>query len=430
MALTQITSKSITDGTIATADIADGAVTNAKIADGTIGSAKIGTGSIAASNLNAASVTTNKIADEAVTLAKLPHGTSSNDGKFLRANNGADPTFETVASAGKAHNLIINGSMQAAQRGTSSTGNGYQTVDRFSLYKFAIGNTLTQSQISLNSTDTGPYALGFRKAYRFAAAGALTVNNNSEISMSYKIESQDLAKSGWDYTSSSSYITLSFWFRCSANQTFYCYLKTNDGTSQSYPFSFTASGNNTWTKITKTIPGDSNLQFDDNNEEGLYMAFVPFFGTNYTGTKTLNAWSAYANDARVPDMTNDVWYDGANTFDITGVQLEVGSVATDFEHRSFAQEIALCKRYFEKVMVTSFDSKSNNNHTGGASAMFAVEKRDAPTCTRISNYYEYNSGGQLTAHTITTFAILVTCSGGGNKSQQLLSSLFHCEAEL
>jgi len=330
MALTQITSKSITDGTIATADIAD----------------------------------------EAVTLAKLAHGTSSNDGKFLRANNGADPTFETVSTTPADgsitqaklnfpvanRNLIINGSMEVAQRGTSSTSNGYQTVDRFSLYKFAIGNTLTQSQISLNSTDTGPYASGFRKAYRFAAAGALTANNNSEISMSYKIESQDLAKSGWDYTSSSSYITLSFWFRCSANQTFYCYLKTNDGTSQSYPFSFTASGNNTWTKITKTIPGNSNLQFDDNNEEGLYIAFVPFFGTNYTGTKTLNAWSAYANDARVPDMANDVWYAGANTFDITGVQLEVGSVATDFEHRSFAQELALCQRYYWKP------SSSSNNY--------------------------------------------------------------------
>jgi len=348
MALTQITSKSITDGTIATADIADDAVTNAKIGDNAISTAKISNGQITGGKMANSAVGTNQLADEAVTLAKLEHGTSSNDGKFLRANNGADPTFETVASAGKAHNLIINGSMQVAQRGTSSTSNGYQTVDRFALYKFAIGNTLTQSQISLSSTDTGPYALGFRKAYRFAASGALTANNNSEISMSYKIEAQDIAKSGWDYTSSSSYITLSFWFRCSANQTFYCYLKTNDGTSQSYPFSFTASGNNTWTKITKTIPGDSNLQFDDNNAEGLYIAFVPFFGTNYTGTKTLNAWSAYANDARVPDMANDVWYAGANTFDITGVQLEVGSVATDFEHRSFAQELPLCQRYFWK----------------------------------------------------------------------------------
>ena len=271
--------------------------------------------------------------------------------------------------------------MKLAQRGTSSTSNGYATVDRFALYKFAIGNTLTQSQISLNSTDTGPYALGFRKAYRFAASGALTANNNSEISMSTKIEAQDIASSGWDYTSSSSYITLSFWFRCSANQTFYCYLKTVDGTSQSYPFSFTASGNNTWTKITKTIPGDSNLQFDDNEGEGLYMAFVPFFGTNYTGTKTLNAWSAYANDARVPDMANDVWYAGANTFDITGVKLEVGATDTTFQHLSYGDTLAKCQRYYQKGYFR-FRINGRSNYTMGEfTHYFKVNMRTGPTCT-------------------------------------------------
>jgi len=327
-------------------------------------------------------------------------------------------------------NLIINGAMQVAQRGTSSTAQDYGSIDRFRISSGNLGSiTLTQSQQQLTSSDT-PYSSGFRYFYRSALSGAGTVNTNSHITFQQRLEAQDVAQSGWNYTSATSFITLQFWFRCSTNQTFYCSVRSQDGTQQSYAFSFTASANNTWTKITKTIPGAANVQFDLDNERGLSLMIVPFYGTYYTGTKSLDQWSAYSGTNEYPDFASTWLTAGASTFDITGVQLEVGSVATDFEHRSFGQELALCKRYFEKVMVTSFDSKVNNNHTGGASTTFAVEKRDAPTCTRQSNFYEYNSGGQLTLHTATTYGLLATCSGGGNKSQQLLSSLFHCDSEL
>ena len=372
MPLTKISTNSVKDDAVTVDKMASNSVGSSQIIDTGVGRDEIANQAVNADKIANNTITTLKIGDDQITQAKINVPLSN-------------------------HSLVINGDMKIAQRGTSSTGNGYATVDRFALYKFAIGNTLTQSQISLNSTDTGPYALGFRKAYRFAASGALTANNNSEISMSTKIEAQDIAKSGWDYTSSSSYITLSFWFRCSANQTIYCYLKTVDGTSQSYPFSFTASGNNTWTRITKTIPGNSNLQFDDNAEEGLYMAFVPFFGTNYTGTKTLNAWSAYANDARVPDMANDVWYAGANTFDITGVQLEVGSVATDFEHRSFAQELPLCQRYFwNDPHDNGFGYYTTRYSSNGSFCVVSlpVSMRAQPTATGT-----LGGGGNLTSTT-------------------------------
>ena len=87
MALTQISTSGIKDATIATADIADQAITSAKIANGTIDNVDISTN---------AAITGGKLADNSVSLAKLEHGTSSNNGKFLRANNGADPTFETI----------------------------------------------------------------------------------------------------------------------------------------------------------------------------------------------------------------------------------------------------------------------------------------------------------------------------------------------
>jgi len=258
------------------------------------------------------------------------------------------------ASGGGNKNLIINGAMQVAQRGTSSTDLYYQTIDRFRTSYGNIGSVaLTQSQQQLTSSDT-PYSSGFRYFYRAALAGAGSVNSNGFIGISQRLEAGDVAQSGWNYTSASSNITIQFWFRCSTNQTFYMALTSQDGTSQSYVFAFTASGNNTWTKITKTIPGAANVQFDTDTpanaaDRGLTVSFTPWYGTDYTGSKTLDAWSAYSSSAEYPDYASTWLTAGASTFDITGVQLEVGNVATEFEHRTFGQDLHLCHRYFERI---------------------------------------------------------------------------------
>ena len=99
----------------------------------------------------------------------------------------------------------------------------------------------------------------------------------------YKIEAQDIANSGWNYTSASSFITLSFWVKSSVAQTFYGYIKTRDGSHRvSYPFSTGSLSADTWTKVTKTIPGNSNLQFDNNNEKGFEFNFNgPFWNKLY-----------------------------------------------------------------------------------------------------------------------------------------------------
>ena len=272
---------------------------------------------------------------------KLPNADGS-DGQALVTDGSGNLSFRRAATA---RNLIINGAMRVVQRGTSSTSTGYQTVDRFNLYHANTGVTITQSQQSSASSDT-PYTLGFRKFFRIALASAGTANANAEIGLTQHLEAQDVANSGWNLTSSTSNITLSFWFRCSTNQTFYAYLRTRDGTNYNYPFSFTASGNNAWTKITKTIPGNSNLQIDDNNERGLSINFIPFYGTDLTNNLSLDQWSAYDTANRMPDMASTWLTAGASTFDVTGVQLEVGSVATDFEHKSFTEELHRCYRYY------------------------------------------------------------------------------------
>ena len=296
------------------------------------------------------------------------------------------------SSGGGVKNLIINGAMEVAQRGTSSTTAGYQTVDRFQSYFANTGVTITQSQQSLTSSDT-PYTSGFRKFYRTALGSAGTANANAEVGIFQRLEAQDIASSGWNYISSSSNITLQFWFRCSTNQTFYCYLESQDGTGQSYPFSFTATGNNTWTKITKTFPGNSNLQFDSDANYGLQLAIIPFFGTDLTNNKTLDQWSAFSASNRLPDMASTWLTAGASTFDLTGVQLEVGSVATEFEHRSFHDEMQRCRRYYLRLIDGTQQAVANFTGftaTSGYSMITApVQMRATPTLVQSTgtDYY-------------------------------------------
>ena len=253
-------------------------------------------------------------------------------------------------------NLIINGAMQVAQRGTSTTSDGYQFLDRWqtSAGNLSTGQNVVRSQQSLSSSDTGPFEAGFRKYARIATGAAGTIAANSYLDFYHHIEAQNVSNSGWNYQSTSSYITVSFWLRCSTNQTFYLLLRSRDGTEQAYVIPITASANNTWTKITKTVPGNSNIVIDDNNGTGFTIAFLIAYGTDSTdNSRAVNTWAAHSGSTLAPDMASTWLTAGASTFDVTGVQLEVGSVATDFEHRSYGDELARCQRYFYKISTTA-----------------------------------------------------------------------------
>ena len=280
---------------------------------------------------------------------------------------------------GQSKNLIINGAMDVAQRGTSSTSSGYQTVDRFKHSGSGWDNALTQAQGDVASGTT-PYTQGFRKTFKLtngnqsSGAGA-----GDSLSMSYVIEDRDLATSGWNYLSSTAYVTLSFWFKSSVNQTFYVILESKDGTSRQYSFAITPTGADTWTKVTHTIPGNSGLQFSNDNGEGIEIYFALFYGTNLTTSNhTLNTWKTTSSTDQAPDMTS-TWFTTNNaTFEITGVQLEVGSVATDFEHRSFGHELVLCQRYYIEMVYGSIIFPQNNVYM---SAQFPTTMRANPTVT-------------------------------------------------
>ena len=205
-------------------------------------------------------------------------------------------------------NLIINGAMQVAQRGTSSTSSGIQTVDRMPLQFANTDEAPTQSQVDVASGTT-PYTLGFRKAFKITNGNQTSGAGASDyLWLQYKIEAQDIANSGWNYVSSSGNITLSFWIKSSVAQNFSIALRSEDGTRQIYNMTTGSLSADTWTKITKTISGNSNLQFDNNNAVGLTLFIIGFAGTNSTTTGlTQNAWSAFTNSKFSGDMTS-TWY--------------------------------------------------------------------------------------------------------------------------
>ena len=281
--------------------------------------------------------------------------------------------------------LTVNGSMAIAQRGTSSTSAGYQTVDRINIGNS--GGTRTRTQESLSSGS--PYEEGFHKFVRVTNTSAGSNNASDYVFIRHTLEDQDIANSGWNYESTSSYITCSFWVRSSVSQEFYAHF--NQGTdAYNYAVSIGTLAANTWTKITKTIPGNSNLSFSNDVTAGLEINIVPFWGTNFTTSgSTVDAWYAWNGASRVPDMTTTWNTTASATFDVTGLQLEVGEKATPFEHRTFGDELARCQRYY----TDSRDGKPSDHLVIGqaissarigASVFFPQSMRANPSMTIYS----------------------------------------------
>ena len=262
-------------------------------------------------------------------------------------------------SIGGRKNLIINGAFQWAQRTVDGSvivqDENYHTVDRFRpAYTSAPQEIPNQEWHVLvgagASHDVGPWEEGFRRSFRIQngnQTSGLAAGVDYEV---YTVlEAQDIGESGWNYTSSSSFITLQFWVKSSVAQTYYGTLKTHDGTQYNYPFSYALSAD-TWTKVIKTIPGNSNLQFDTNHNSGLTVMLLSMYGTDMTDSGvSVDTWAAYATGTKTPDQTA-TWYATDNaTIEFTGVQLEVGSQATAFEHRTKAEELTLCQRYCQYI---------------------------------------------------------------------------------
>ena len=316
-------------------------------------------------------------------------------------------------------NLVINGDFRVAQRGTSTTSQGYQTVDRILFGYSGHDEGLTQSQGDVASGTT-PYTLGFRKTFKVTNGNQTSGAGSSDyVYIDYSFEAQDIANSGWNYTSASSFVTFSFWVKSSVAQAFKGYFITSDGSTYSYAFDTGSLSADTWTKVTKTIPGNSNLTINNDNGKGFGWAIWPFIGTDLTdNSQSEDAWVTHSGSARTKDATSTWWTTNDATFEITGVQLEVGSVATDFEHRSFAQELALCQRYFYMMVNASDGQKpvlTATCYTDGSlfgQRSFPVTMRANPSVYQVSSSAYYRAYGDNTSRTGDSVSISVSGTTG------------------
>ena len=314
---------------------------------------------------------------------------------------GSGASLTGISSPLSFRNLIINGAMQIAQYGTSTTTNNTFCIDRWKCQFGGTDEAQTFTQHALTSSDTGPWAKGFRHS--------LHVQNGNQTSgagatdytqLRYIVEAQDIANSGWEYTSASSYITLSFWIKSSVAQDFAGNLKTSDGTEYTYAFKTGSLSADTWTKVTKTISGNANLTFNNDNGVGLILYFYPFEGTQWTGSVTENTWYPTSGNDDGDDNTTTWWTTNDATYELTGVQLEVGDTATEFEHRSYADELQRCMRYYEVIMPATSGNLYEFMGMWYAATEFTatirwtVPKRATPTLVHNSgtNYFQAYGG--------------------------------------
>jgi len=325
------------------------------------------------------------------TKAQLVSGTTAQD---LTVDNINTTSINSGQPSGR-KNIIINGAMLVAQRGTSSTTSGDFAADRYKPQWFGTNENPTMAQVDVASGTT-PYTSGFRKAIKITNGNQAGAGADDYVYIRYKVEAQDIANSGWNYVSSSSYITLSFWIKSSVAQNFYGRLETPDGTAQNYPFETGSLSADTWTKITKTIPGNSNLTFDNNNATGMEIFWQIFRGTDFTDNSVSNnTWAAYASGTRTKDATSTWYTTNDSTYEITGVQLEVGSTATDFEHRSFGEELSLCQRYFFRFK----NDVGDYGHFVNATSYGSTDQRAGtfhfPTTMRSSPSFSHSGTGNF-----------------------------------
>ena len=285
-------------------------------------------------------------------------------------------------------NVIVNGAMQVAQRGTSfaSVGNVY-TLDRFQMYKQNSGAAFTVTQSSVTDLE------GFANALKVDCTTADTsLASNEQGYVSYFAEGQDCQRLKKGHGSDAVPTTLSFYVKTNKTGLYTVTMFDRDNTRK-VNGSYTVANTN-WNRYSITFPADASGKLDDDNASSLEIFFNLYAGAD-TNTGTLyTTWQASA-DAGITTGQVNFADSTSNDWEITGVQLEVGSEATPFEHRLVADELERCKRYFQ-CSATSMNGGDRNASTqtdemyfgkgeSYLSLFFNPAMRAAPTVTTSSD---------------------------------------------
>jgi len=280
------------------------------------------------------------------TKAQLVSGTTAQDLTVDNINT-------TSVNSGQLsnRNIIINGAMEVAQRGTSFTGidgTAKYPVDRFLMQN----STGSARHTGTQDTDSPANFKNSLKSNCTTASSSLTSNSADQFKIEYRVEEK-----GFEWvqfgTANAQALTLSFYIKSSQTGDTAVALVNSDNT-RSFVHKFTISSTD-WQRVTVNVPGDTGSNWH-NGVIGIRIRWGSF-GTTYQ-TSTFDQWQA---GQKMTTNSNQINFAAAtgNTLQITGVQLEAGSTATDFEHRSFGQELALCQRYYQ-VLATGNQAAIGN----------------------------------------------------------------------
>ena len=307
----------------------------------------------------------------------------------------------TNSQIGGRRNIIINGAMQVAQRGTSATSTGFQTCDRI---QFLTNNT-DNFAFTVSQSSTAPD--GFSKSQKLDCTTAESSLDADELArFLYKIEGQDVQHFNYG-SSASEEVTVSFYVRSNVTGVYTVEFRLNADGASTITKQYTISSANTWERKILKLPTNTATSITNDNSNGFEIAFCVAAGSNFTTGSLGTSWATTATSSRYAGQAANIMSSTDNEWYITGIQMEVGSQATPFEHRSVAEELRLCQRYYEVVLDASkttsdFSSyyptinilQCSKSDQINYSPRFLVEKRShASTMTNTSgtNYYRaYN----------------------------------------
>ena len=396
------------DGTVwnitsGTNSVADGAITTAKIDTGAVTAVKIASGA-AVSNIGytPANVASPTFTGTVVLPSTTSIGTVSNteigyvDGVTSAIQTQLDSKLTAATDTTSNRNVVINGAMQVAQRGTSRTsitGGDYYTADRFVFAPDSMG-TWTNTVES-----DAPTGSGLRNSFKVLCTTADAAPAAGDvITFETKLEGQNVQQFAKG-TAFAKQFALSFWVKSNVTGTYIAELLDSDN-SRSVSASYTISASATWEKKTITFPADTTGVLNNDNATSLVLLCFLGAGTNYTSGTLATTWASATTANRAVGQTN-LAAATSNYWQITGVQLEAGAVATPFEFEDFGTTLAKCQRYYEwgvasgsgYAQITAiFDAGSTSNID------FKVSKRAVPTMTNMSlsgNQYPNNQSNSV-----------------------------------
>jgi len=334
-----------------------------------------------------------------------------------------------AGGGGVNRNVIINGAMNVAQRATSSSGlgaaTGYFTCDRWNLYQNGTAGRLTMSQ-----DNDAPE--GFSKSLKFACTTADTsIASGESLQIMHKMEAQNLQqfKKG---TSSALPFALSFYVKGNASATYVAELEDYDNSSRHVGKTFNVTTD--WTRVEITFPADTTGVLGEDNGTGIALNIHLHSGSFNTGGTLQQTWGTLSQADRVGGGTTSFFDSTDRTFFITGVQLEVGQNATEFEHEPFERTLEKCQRYFLRKTVPQ-------GYMNGMGNTAQYESYDLPVTMRadgtgsVSTTVRYWSGSTATSLSGTvsvypkTNHVIIT-AGNLTDGNGYIDGVIDCDAEL